>query len=234
MDYQPDGDTGETACQEETTADMAEQASRLALEQAGIAPEDLDLIVVGDYGGSCDSFRRPVSCRRVWGQKAMALTLTQRVPDFVFHWKLRMRFLEQGVFKNALVLGGGNSIKIMDWTDRSTCVLFGDGAGAAVLAWEETGILSFDQGCDGVRGSALVCRGRGNNNPLVTTGNEPDYVHMDGREVYKFAVTTVPVSIHKALEQAGLQAEGYQIFFLHQANLRIIQSVAKKTSYFCG
>ncbi len=214
---------------EETTADMAEQASRLALEQAGIAPEDLDLIVVGTI--TADHVTPSAACElqaRLGAKKAMAFDINAACSGFLFSLETADAFLGTGRFQNALVLGAETLSRIMDWTDRSTCVLFGDGAGAAVLAREETGILSFDQGCDGVRGSALVCRGRGNNNPLVTTGNEPDYVHMDGQEVYKFAVTTVPVSIHKALEQAGLQAEDIKYFFLHQANLRIIQSVAKR------
>ena len=120
--------------------------------------------------------------------------------------------------------------RIMDWNDRSTCVLFGAGAGAAVVRAEEgtAGLLAFDQGSDGVKGGVLACAGRSNNNPLVETSKEYSYVHMDGQEVYKFAVTAVPHSLQKTIQAAGLAVEDIEYFALHQANIRILQSVAKR------
>lgn len=91
----------------------------------------------------------------------MAFDINAACSGFLFSLETADAFLGTGRFQNALVLGAETLSRIMDWTDRSTCVLFGDGAGAAVLAREETGILSFDQGCDGVRGSALVCAAEG-------------------------------------------------------------------------
>ena len=90
------------------------------------------------------------------------------------------------------------------------------------------GLLAFDQGSDGVRGSVLACRGRSNNNPLVETSKDLTYVHMDGQEVYKFAVTAVPCSLQKTIQKAGLTVEEIDYFALHQANIRILQSVAKR------
>lgn len=116
----------------------------------------------------------------------------------------------------------------MDWGDRSTCVLFGDGAGAAVVQAQEGGLIAYDQGSDGEKGKYLACRNRTNNNPLVQTEKNYSYTQMDGQEVYKFAVTYVPNSIHKVLEKAGLQPEDIKYYLLHQANLRIIQAVAKR------
>lgn len=214
---------------EETTTDMAEQAARLAMEEAGIAPEDLDLILAATI--TADHVTPSAACElqaRLGATKAMAFDINAACSGFLFALETADAFLGTGRFQNALVLGAETLSRIMDWTDRSTCVLFGDGAGAAVIRKEDVGILSFDQGCDGSRGNALVCRNRENNNLLVQSDTRPDYVHMDGQEVYKFAVTTVPASIRKALEEADLQAEDIKYFFLHQANLRIIQSVSKR------
>ena len=111
---------------------------------------------------------------------------------------------------------------------RSTCVLFGDGAGAVVLECSESGILAFDQGSDGARGKVLTCLGRGKHNPLVDESNKMGYVQMDGQEVYKFAVSTVPASIQKVLGQAKVAPEEIDYYLLHQANLRILQAVAKR------
>lgn len=208
---------------------MAEQAARLAMEEAGIAPEDLDLILAATI--TADHVTPSAACElqaRLGATKAMAFDINAACSGFLFALETADAFLGTGRFQNALVLGAETLSRIMDWTDRSTCVLFGDGAGAAVIRKEDVGILSFDQGCDGSRGNALVCRNRENNNLLVQSDTRPDYVHMDGQEVYKFAVTTVPASIRKALEKADLQAENIKYFFLHQANLRIIQSVSKR------
>ena len=190
---------------EETTTDMAEQAARLAMEEAGIAPEDLDLILAATI--TADHVTPSAACElqaRLGATKAMAFDINAACSGFLFALETADAFLGTGRFQNALVLGAETLSRIMDWTDRSTCVLFGDGAGAAVIRKEDVGILSFDQGCDGSRGNALVCRNRENNNLLVQSDTRPDYVHMDGQEVYKFAVTTVPASIRKALEKADL------------------------------
>lgn len=120
----------------------------------------------------------------------------------------------------------------MDWSDRSTCVLFGDGAGAAVLeadeAEEQAGILSTVLGTDGAGGMVLRCDNRRNHNPYVKGDTALSYVSMNGQEVYKFAVRTVPKVIAGAVEAAGLSMDEIDFFLLHQANLRIIEAVAKR------
>jgi 3-oxoacyl-[acyl-carrier-protein] synthase-3 len=143
-------------------------------------------------------------------------------------------YLQSGIYKTALIIGAETLSKIMDWNDRSTCVLFGDGAGAAIVRAyaqarnEKGGLLAFEQGSDGAKGKVLACRDRVNNNPLIQNPLEPGYVSMDGQEVYKFAVGTVPASIIKVLEMSELKTEDIKYFVLHQANIRIIQSVAKR------
>ena len=140
-------------------------------------------------------------------------------------------YIKQGVYQNALIIGAETLSKIMDWNDRSTCVLFGDGAGAAVVCAaqdESQGLASITLGSDGAKGMVLAGINRSNNNPYVKTDIGPHYIHMDGQEVYKFAVTTVPASIEQVLDEAGLTCEDIKYFVLHQANIRILQSVSKR------
>lgn len=214
---------------EESLADLAEGAARDALGQAGLEPEELELIVVATI--TADHVTPSAACElqaRLGAANALAFDLGAACSGFLFAMQTADAFLRAGRFQNALVVGAEVLSRLLDWTDRSTCVLFGDGAGAAILQPGGRGILSYDQGCDGERGGALLCGGRKNNNPLVSTDTEADHVHMDGQAVYKFAVTTVPASIQKAVSRAGLEMEEIRYFLLHQANLRILRSVAKR------
>lgn len=160
---------------------------------------------------------------------AVAFDINAACSGFMFALNIAHAYLQTGTYKTALILGAETLSKVMDWNDRSTCVLFGDGAGAAVVRKDDReGVLAFDQGSDGVKGNVLACANRSNNNPLVETSKELEYVHMDGQEVYKFAVTEVPASLHRTIEAAGLTVEDIDYFALHQANIRILQSVAKR------
>lgn len=214
---------------EETTASMCIEASRKALEDAGVTAEDIDLILVGTITG--DYVTPSTACEiqaGIGAVNAAAFDLNAACSGFLFALNTAHAYLQAGIYRNALVLGAETLSKIMDWSDRSTCVLFGDGAGAAVVKRDETGMLAFEQGSDGAKGMVLACGGRANNNPLVSNPITQSYVSMDGQEVYKFAVTTVPKSIKRVLDQAGLIPEDVDYYVLHQANIRIIQSVAKR------
>ena len=214
---------------EETTAQMSVQAARLAMEDAGISPQEIDLIIVGTITG--DYLTPSTACEiqaAIGAENAVAFDINAACSGFMFALHTADAYFKAGIYKTALVLGAETLSKIMDWNDRSTCVLFGDGAGAVVVRAEETGLLAYEQGSDGMKGKVLACRDRRNNNPLTQESREPEYVHMDGQEVYKFAVTTVPASIQKVLGTVGLKAEEIDYFILHQANIRIIQAVAKR------
>ncbi len=218
---------------EETTASMSAEAAKRALENAGIQPEEIDLIIVGTITG--DYVTPSTACEvqaAIGAVNAVAFDINAACSGFLYGVSMAYAYMKCGIYKKALVIGAETLSKIMDWNDRSTCVLFGDGAGAAVLALSEdeenSGILAFEQGADGAKGMVLAGRDRKNNNPLVKNSTEPEYVHMDGQEVYKFAVTTVPESINRVLEKAGLKPDDIQYFLLHQANIRIIQSVSKR------
>ena len=123
-------------------------------------------------------------------------------------------------YKKTLVIGADVLSRHIDWKDRTTCVLFGDGAAAAVLEFDENadGILGESMGSDGIRGESLTCN---------TFGEDP-FMHMNGQEVFKFAVRTVPESIKEALDKAKVKKEDVKFYVLHQANVRILDSVAKK------
>lgn len=215
---------------EETTATMSAEAALKALKQAGLSAEEIDLIIVGTITGDHVTPSTACEVQKIIGAKnAVAFDVNAACSGFMFALNTAHAYLQSGIYKNAIIIGAETLSKIMDWSDRSTCVLFGDGAGAAVVrADENTGLLSFDLGCDGSKGMVLAGQNRTNNNPLIQTSKELQYVHMDGQEVYKFAVTAVPASLHKAITDAGLAVEDIDYFALHQANIRIIQSVAKR------
>lgn len=214
---------------EETTASMAAAAAKKAIQDAGLTAQDIDLILVGTI--TADYVTPSVACEiqaAIGAAKAVAFDINAACSGFMFALNTAHAYLQSGLAKTALVLGVETLSKIMDWNDRSTCVLFGDGAGAAVVRADETGLLSFDQGSDGAKGMVLSCPARTNNNPLIETDQQLKYVYMDGQEVYKFAVKIVPDSIQKAVEKAGIEMEDVKYFVLHQANIRILQSVSKR------
>ena len=214
---------------EENTTFMCVEAAKRALANANMSAEDIELIIVGTITG--DHVTPSAACEiqaAIGAKKAVAFDVNAACSGFLFALHTAHAYLQAGIYKNALLLGAETLSKIMDWSDRSTCVLFGDGAGAAVVCTKEQGLLAFEQGSDGAKGHVLACRNRVNNNPLVNNPIELDYVHMDGQEVYKFAVSTVPKSISRVLEKAGVTAEEVDYYVLHQANIRIIQSVAKR------
>lgn len=214
---------------EETTTGMALIAAKRALSDAGMEPCDLDLIIVGTITGDCVTPSTACELQAALGAvHAVAFDINAACSGFMFGLHTAYAYLASGLYKNALVLGAETLSKIMDWQDRSTCVLFGDGAGAVVVCRKEQGLFVFDQGADGIKGKVLAYRNRPVNNPLVKNAFVPDYVHMDGQEVYKFAVSTVPASIGRVLAAASVSVEEIDYFVLHQANLRILQSVAKR------
>lgn len=218
----------------ETTTSMSTEAAQKALKNAGLNAEDVDIIIAATV--SADKVIPGLACEvqsAIGAKNAVAFDLNAACSGFLFALSTAAMYLENGMYKNALIIGAETLSKLMDWNDRSTCVLFGDGAGAAVVTAEETvskkeGILSMVQGSDGARGSVLSCESRRVNNPYQKNSTELDYVYMNGQEVYKFAVKTVPKTILAAVEKAGITLEEVNYFILHQANYRIIESVAKR------
>lgn len=214
---------------EETTTSMAVEAAKKAMKNAGIRADEIDLIIVGTVSG--DMCFPSTACQvqsAIEASNAVAFDINAACAGFLFGLAIADAYMKAGMAEKALIIGAETLSKMMDWNDRSTCVLFGDGAGAAIVQKDDTGIISIVQGSDGARGSALTCYNRPVNNPFVKNRQELDYTKMDGQAVYKFAVKTVPSTITQALEEAGIRADEIKYFLLHQANIRIIEAVAKK------
>lgn len=215
---------------EETTTSLAAGAAGKALKASGLKAEEIDLLIVATI--SSDTETPSTACRvqaELGAVNAVAFDINAACSGFLYAIHTADAFIRSGIYKNALLVGAETLSKLVDWTDRSTCVLFGDGAGAAVLTSSEQGGVSAQTvGSDGSRWEVLSCTGRSNHNPICQEPADPGFLQMNGQEVFKFAIKTVPLCIEEVLEQAGIPAEKVTYFLLHQANKRIIQSVAKR------
>lgn len=215
--------------EEETTLSLAVSAAKAALADAGVHPEELDLILVATV--SSDFVTPSTACmvqKALGACHAVAFDINAACSGFLFALNTADAYFQSGIYHTALIIGVETLSKIIDWSDRSTCVLFGDGAGAVVAKASEEGMVASIQGSDGTGGDILICKNRTNNNPYISTAAEPGYLSMDGQEVFKFAVKKVPECIQALLAQAGLQASDVTYYLLHQANYRIITSIARK------
>jgi 3-oxoacyl-[acyl-carrier-protein] synthase-3 len=214
----------------QTTCDLAEGAARAALESAGIKASEIELIVVGTT--TPDIIFPSTACllqHRLGANGCAAFDVNAACSGFIYALSVADKFIRSGAIKNALVVGAETLSRMLDWTDRSTCVLFGDGAGAVVLtASEEAGILSTHLHADGGYKELLW-------NPVgVSSGFKPEEknagvrVLMQGSDVFKVAVKTLDRVVEETLEANGLDRHAIDWLIPHQANLRIIQATAKR------
>lgn len=215
---------------EETTTSLAAEAGRKALASAGMAAEEIDLLIVATISSDMET---PSTACRVQAElkavHAVAFDINAACSGFLYALHTADAFIKSGMCRNALLIGAETLSKLVDWNDRSTCVLFGDGAGAAVVtAAEQGGLAAQVTGCDGSRWEVLSCKGRQNHNPVCQSEAERGFLRMNGQEVFRFAIKTVPLCIEETLKKAELSADEVTYFLLHQANSRIIQSVAKR------
>lgn len=199
---------------EMSACDMGEQAARQALESASCDPSEIDMVVVST--STHDRYLPSVACDlqyRLHMNNAFCFDVNAACSGFVYSLDVASRYLMTGGAKTALVVSTEKLSKIVDYTDRTTCILFGDGAGAVVLrASEQPG---------GWRGSFLAARGDGG---VALRTDIGQHVHMDGHEVYKFAVRAMPEAMEKVLEKTGCTARDLAYVIPHQANIRIIES----------
>ena len=214
---------------EETTTSLAILAGKRALENAGIASEEIEVIIVATCTPACFFPNTACQVQEAIGAKhAVAFDLSAACSGFLFALSTAQAYIKGGIYQKALIIGAETMSKMIDWSDRSTCVLFGDGAGAAVVSAEETGVLELVQKSDGTGKGVLSCKARETRNLLNHESETKEYLYMEGQPVFKFAVKTVPECVEEVLKKAEVKKEEIRYYILHQANSRIIQSVAKR------
>lgn len=216
-------------------SDLALRAAKAALADAGVAAEDLDLIIVATL--TSDRIIPSTACmiQNLLGAKhAAAFDLSAACSGFAYAASVAAQFIETGAYKKALVIGAETLSKYINWEDRNTCVLFGDGAGAAVLGQVEEGygILSFDLGSDGSGGDAIQIPSSGSLMPVSkeSIDQKLNLIHMNGRDVFKFAVKAMGKTVKNSLAKIDMPQEQIDWLVPHQANIRIIESAAKRLS----
>ncbi|MBO1000784.1 ketoacyl-ACP synthase III [Bacillus sp. SD075] len=195
------------------TSDMAYEAAKAALKNAEISAEEIDLILVATV--TPDQSFPSVACmiqEKLGAMKAAAMDVSAACAGFMYAMITAQQFIQTGAYKHVLIVGVEKLSKVTNWEDRNTAVLFGDGAGAAVLGpvSDGKGILSFELGADGTGGKHLL--------------QEGDFIHMNGREVFKFAVRQMGESSLGVLDKAGLTKEDVDLLVPHQANIRIMEA----------
>ncbi len=216
----------------ETTASMSIKAAQQALEVAGLEPSQLSLIIVAT--ATPDYIFPATACLvqdALGATHAGAFDLAAGCTGFVYGLNVAADLVSAGAYENVLVVGAETLSRITDWNDRATCVLFSDGAGAVILQANgaDGGVLSTLLGSDGSGGDLLNLPGGGSQNPAShrTVAEGLHHIKMRGREVFRFAVRTMPAATRQVLEQAGLEVSDLNLLIPHQANQRIIQSSAK-------
>ena len=213
---------------ETSTSDLAIKAAEKALKAASLDPLKLDLIIVGTT--SSDYLFPSTACilqGKLGAKNAAAFDVSAACAGFNFALTTAAQYIENGTYKNVLVVGADTLTKYLDWTDRGTCILFGDAAGAVVLtaSTDETGILASWLKAEGHLGDKLTMPGGGSRDPEQRKGR---FITMDGKEVFKFAVRVLEESIKAVLDKAKLEVKDINLLIPHQANTRIIDHVSKK------
>ncbi|MBE6070873.1 MAG: ketoacyl-ACP synthase III [Clostridium butyricum] len=215
----------------EDTSDIAVKSAIMALDRANIKTEDLELIIVATI--SPDNFIPSVAClvqSRLNANKAACFDINVACSGFLYGLEIANSMMKSMNYKNALVIGAETLSKVMDWTDRGTCILFGDGGGAAVLTQcDKGGILKSYLKSDGSKGDALTIEAADFETPFTKEKKEKyRVIKMNGREVFKFATTAIADGVTEILKDTNLTLEDIKYIVPHQANYRIINSAAKK------
>lgn len=220
------------AAPEQATSDLAIEAARNALQNAGVDPQDVDLVLVATstpdmlVAATACAVQTALNCT-----KAAAFDLVAACSGFMYGLEVGSAFVGSGIYNTVLVIGADTLSRFVDWEDRNTCVLFGDGAGAAVLqpVKEGYGILGGHLGSQ-AGADLLKIHAGGARCPasMQTVENREHFLYMNGQEVFKFAVKVMGEAAQKAIDDAGVSQEEIDWLIPHQANIRIIQSAAKR------
>lgn len=224
--------TRHIAAKDQSASDLGVEAARMALKNANLSPADIDLILVATI--TPDMFFPSTACmiQTKLGAKCGAFDLAAACSGFVYAITVADSFIRSGMYKNILVIGSEVISGFIDWTDRSTCVLFGDGAGAAVVSrsTDSHGILENSLGSDGSQGELLKIPAGGSCLPpsAETVKQGLHSLKMQGAELFKVAVKTMENAVREVVAKAGLQVSDIDCLIPHQANMRILQAVAER------
>lgn len=227
------------AAPDQATSDLAVQAARTALAEAGVAPTELDMVLVATV--TPDMIFPATACLvadRLGARGVPAFDLSSGCTGFIYGCAVAAGLIGAKMSRRVLVVGGDVLSRIVDWQDRSTCVLFGDGVGAVVLVPEEgeRGFLGFRLGSDGSGAKHLTLPAGGSRFPASaeTVAQRWHYIHMNGQEIFKFAVRTTEEASLQLLEDLGLRPEDVDLFIPHQANWRIVDAAARRLGFPSG
>ena len=213
----------------EDTVTMASRAAQRALEDADIKAEEIDLIIVATI--SPTEIMPCVACgvqEKLGAEKATCFDLNGACTGSLLALNTAQAYLSQGIYQTALVIGAEKLSALTDWTDRGTCILFGDGAGAVVLKAEESGRYAQVTQSIGKKGGALTLRSRNQIQYETDPKAKETYIQMNGKEVFTFAVSKVPEAVKNLLSREKVPCEDIRYYLLHQANRRIVEAVAKR------
>jgi 3-oxoacyl-[acyl-carrier-protein] synthase III len=223
------------AAKAEATSDLATKAAKEALKAAGLKATDIDLIIVATITPDMQLPSTATFVQANLGAKnAFCFDISAACAGFIYAIAIAQQFIAGGAYKYALVIGAETLSRVTDWEDRNTCVLFGDGSGAVVLGESKTAdILSVYLGTDGTQINLLNMPGGGSRHPATaqTIKEKLHFVKMEGSELFKVAVTSMAESAQKALKNAGLKCADVNWIIPHQANIRIINAVAKRLGF---
>lgn len=224
------------AAAEESTVSLSVNAAKKALEAAGLSPEDVDLLILTtstpDYQISSSA---PIVAYELGCRKIPAFDLNAVCAGFVYGLSVAAGLLESGMYKNCLLIGSDVYSRILNWKDRNSCILFGDGAGAVLLKKEDgpSNVLAYDYCSDGSGSAHIRIPVGGSKMPYHSTENlnENDlYFQMDGRKVYEFTIKEIPACVNRLIEKANIAPSDLDAIVFHQANIRIIDTVAKDSA----
>ncbi len=215
------------------TSDLATQASLRAMEDAGVSPKDLDLIITSTI--TPDHLFPSTSCyiqQKIGATRACAFDILAACAGFIYALSIGRSFVDSGAMKTVLVIGAECLSKITDYTDRKTCVLFGDGAGAVIIQKSSTKheILDTNLAADGSQADVLIMPGGGARNPatLESIQQRMHYIKFKGKEVFKLAINNITNLIHETVEKNGIGLNDIDLIIPHQSNLRIIEATMEK------
>jgi 3-oxoacyl-[acyl-carrier-protein] synthase-3 len=221
------------AAKDEFTSDMATKAALAAIEQAGISPKEIDLILLAT--ATPDMLFPATAClvqKNIGATNAACLDISAACAGFLFGVDIAHQFITSHTHETVLVIGAEKLSSITNWGDRNTCVLFGDGAGAAILKHRggTHGVIATHVGSDGQYADILFMPGGGCRTPITKENADQNLstIHMSGKDVYKQAVIAMMSASNKVLEQAGLTIDDIACVIPHQANVRIIEAIADR------